>query len=95
MSTASPTASRIRASAAGVSGALREFESASFASSSLTGRPKASVAGGSSRSSGSFSSRSMASTRYPAAPRSIQNASTSCIAAITSGLRQSRSGCSG
>ena len=48
-----------------------------------------------SRSSGSLAMRAIASRRKPSTPRSSQKRSTSCIAASTSGLSQSRSGCSG
>ena len=52
-------------------------------------------ADGLSRRCASLTSRSIASSRKPSAPRSSQKRTTSCIAATTSGLRQSRSGCSG
>ena len=50
---------------------------------------------GSSRSSRSFIARSIASRRKPSTPRSRQKRTTPATASRTSGLRQSRSGCSG
>ena len=92
---ASPAASRSDATASPMSGALRERVCSSTPCSGCKGSSGATVAGGSSRSSGSFISRSIASSRKPSAPRSSQPQITSPMRAGTSGLRQLRSGCSG
>ena len=64
-----PAASRSAASARSVPGALREWHRSRPSSCSIRGRPNGSLDGGSSRSCGSFTSRSIASRRKPSTPR--------------------------